>query len=108
MNEFDDILNAEKQRQHRLDDPDLMAFAVMTQIAHEEAQARIKRRFRISLILSVIAAFAVIQMLALSAFSFSGFIGGVGRFIENYPYAISIANLGLVSMLILARKFRII
>lgn len=108
MTEFDDILNAEKARNYKAENPDLLAFATITQIAHEEAQARIKRRFKISVLLSIVVVAALLQVLALSHFNFSNFSHTLAQLLNQHPFAITIANLGFVAALLFARRLRFI
>jgi len=106
MTNFEDVINAEKQRKYQADDPDLMAFATLTQIAHEQAQSRIKRRFKASIILALICSLLAIQFITINAHSFTELARLLTSLVQQKPQLIAIANLSCVGIILLARKLK--
>jgi len=108
MTDIDTIIEAEKQQHHRLDDPDLLAFATLTQIAHEEAQARIKNRFRAGVVLCLLVSLVAMQAFSLSNLGFTQFSQSLGELIARYPLALTVLNTALVIAVLAARRLRLI
>jgi len=108
MPDFEQIIDAEKQRHYKMDEPDLLVFATLTQIAHEEAQTRNKRRFKLAIVICVIASITVIQLAGLSTQSFHDLTQTLHVLAQQKPHVFAIANLGLVGLVLLVRKLRII
>jgi len=107
MNKFDSVLNNEKKREYALENKDLMAFATLTQIAHEDAQTQIKQRFKFAIVFCVISVFLFLQIINVSSSDFTALINKVTSVIDQYPYAISIANLCLVGVVLAVRRVRL-
>ncbi|NND83328.1 MAG: hypothetical protein HKN50_12945 [Gammaproteobacteria bacterium] len=108
MTEFDRILQSEKQVNHKLVDPDLFIFATLTEIAHQQAQAQIRRRFKVGVALCALLIIIAAQTLALSGMSFSGVVNALANLIANYPFALTILNGALVIAVLAARRLRLI
>jgi hypothetical protein len=111
MIDIEDIIQTEKQQQHKLANAELLAFATVTQIAHEEAQSMLKKRFRFGSAACILLALIAAQILAFSQFSFSQISQQLGqRFGETimlYPLAFTILNSVLIVVVLAARRWRL-
>jgi hypothetical protein len=107
MTNIDKIFQAEKQRHYKLDNPDLLAFAILTQIAHEESQAQLKRQFKIGVTLCVILSIVALQAFALSSLSFNQISQTLGALITRYPLYVTVINSVLVVAVLTARRLRL-
>lgn len=106
MTDVDSILQTEKQQHYSLDNPDLMAFATLTQIAHEQAQASIRSRFKIGIVLCLLVSLAALQAFAFSNLSFSQFSQSLDNMITHHPLYLTVINSALAASILLARKLR--
>ena len=108
MNDIETILQTERQQHHVLDNPDLLAFATLTQIAHEESQALSRKRFRIGIVLCLLISLAAFQTVALNGLSYTAFSDLISDIIERHPFALSALNCALVGSILVARRLRLI
>jgi hypothetical protein len=106
MRNLESILNAEKSQQHQLDNPDLLAFSVLTEIARLESKARLRTRLIAGLALALAASAIIIQLITLSAVNIDlvGMVHGLARRINDNPFLITSINLGLATIILITRK----
>ncbi len=108
MTDIDTILETEKRQHHKLDDPDLLAFATLTQIAHEQASARIRNRFKVGVVLCLVVALMALQAAGLNNLGFMQLSQGLSDLIARYPLALSVVNCAIVGAILVARRLRLI
>lgn len=108
MSDIDSILNAEKNRQHQLDNPDLLAFSVLTEIARIESKARLRKHLITGLVLALAASILIIQVVVLSIpegrIDVYAIADWLMRRINDNPLIVTVFNLGLATIIVLTRK----
>lgn len=106
MTEFDTILANERAQQHAHTNPDLLAFALLTEISYENARAKSRSRLRLIIVTSMAAIMLLSQTLLLSRFDYTSAVNAASQFLTDFPYAITVVNLILVAAILLVRRYR--
>lgn len=107
MNNIDRILTAERQHDYKLDNPEMLVFATLTQIAHENATRAIKKRFFYIAGISLLAVLLAFEVIVAGQFSFSELGDRLSHLLIENPFVFTILNGGLVIAVLVMKRLRV-
>jgi hypothetical protein len=107
MHDIDSILAAEQRHDYRLDNPEILAFATLTQIAHENATRLIKKRFFYAAVVCLLAVLLAFEVIVAGQFSFNELGDRLSHLLIENPFAFTILNGGLVVAALAMKRLRL-
>lgn len=104
MNNFETIIAAEKKRNYEIADRDQFVFDTLTSI--QAQKSNVQRRLLIIAIALIGTIAVLIQILFLQSASFSHIVEAIQVTLTQKPYYLAIFNLGLIGIILFARRRR--